>query len=144
MAVLSNGLFWLHLLALPSEMSPLFYIILLDFKINFIIQNPYNFMKKRSSNIFVLTFSMYLCIFFKKSLTRCWNIRLSKKQHLHFDNLHYSLELIGTSLMNWPPIQLEGGSSKSASKIIEKITLIRAVIFVINCKEILRFFRFFI
>ena len=71
MAVLSNGLFWLHLLALPSEMSPLFYIILLDFKINFIIQNPYNFMKKRSSNIFVLTFSMYLCIFFKKSLTRC-------------------------------------------------------------------------
>ena len=46
--------------------------------------------------------------------------------------------------MNWPPIQLEGGSSKSASKIIEKITLIRAVIFVINFKEILRFFRFFI
>ena len=46
--------------------------------------------------------------------------------------------------MNWPPIQLEGGSSKSASKIIEKITLIRAVIFVINSKEIRRIYQFFL
>ena len=41
--------------------------------------------------------------------------------------------------MNWPPIQLEGGSSKSASKIIEKITLIRAVIFVIILKKFSEF-----
>ena len=32
---------------------------------------------------------------------------------------------------------------KSASKIIEKITLIRAVIFVINSKEIRRIYQFF-